>query len=141
MSNYVNLLDIIYPIGSIYITMSSASPAGIIGGSWNRIQDKFLYATDNINTGGENTHTLISAEIPNIYGELVLRGYSDSFIHAGSTANGCFGFHNRNNSCYTISTNSVLTSGYSSIYFDYGGGQPHNNMPAYQGCFIYQRVS
>lgn len=34
MANWVNLMDVIYPVGSIYLSASSTSPASIIGGSW-----------------------------------------------------------------------------------------------------------
>lgn len=39
MSNFVNLLDIIYPVSSIYITASGVSPATSIGGTWTQIKD------------------------------------------------------------------------------------------------------
>lgn len=39
MSNFVNLLDIIYPINSMYITTSTVSPATSIGGTWIQIKD------------------------------------------------------------------------------------------------------
>lgn len=42
MSNFVNLLDIIYPVGSIYITATEISPADSIGGTWVEIKDKVL---------------------------------------------------------------------------------------------------
>lgn len=42
MSNFVNLLDIIYPVGSIYITATEISPADAIGGIWVEIKDKVL---------------------------------------------------------------------------------------------------
>ena len=45
MSNYVNLMDIIYPIGSIYISTNSTSPAATIGGTWNCINDSFYPAS------------------------------------------------------------------------------------------------
>lgn len=42
MSNFVNLLDIIYPVGSVYITATEISPADAIGGTWVEIKDKVL---------------------------------------------------------------------------------------------------
>lgn len=42
MSNFVNLLDIIYPVGSVYITATEVSPASSIGGTWVEIKDKIL---------------------------------------------------------------------------------------------------
>lgn len=34
MANWVNLMDIIYPVGSIYLSANSTSPSSIIGGTW-----------------------------------------------------------------------------------------------------------
>lgn len=45
MANYVNLLDIIYPIGSVYITFSSTNPADVVGGTWEKIDGKFLQSS------------------------------------------------------------------------------------------------
>lgn len=65
MSNFVNLLDVIYPVGSIYQSMSSTSPASTIGGTWTQLKT-FLYGSTTANqTGGEATHTLTINEMPN----------------------------------------------------------------------------
>lgn len=37
MANWINLLDCIYPVGSIYMSTSSASPSSIIGGTWTAV--------------------------------------------------------------------------------------------------------
>lgn len=70
----VNLALSAYPVGSIYMSVSSTSPADIFGGTWERIQGRFLLsATDNGssgasqaagNTGGEASHTLTKSEMP-----------------------------------------------------------------------------
>ena len=50
-------LDLIYPIGSIYITTSSTSPASSIGGSWAQMEPgNFLM------TAGETYNVLSSGE-------------------------------------------------------------------------------
>lgn len=41
-----------FPVGYIYITTSSTSPAGTFGGTWERIKDKFLLAAGNTYTAG-----------------------------------------------------------------------------------------
>ena len=66
------VLDAIYPVGSIYMSTNSISPATMFGGTWTRIEGQFLLAaTDNGsagaaqaagNTGGEATHLLTGAE-------------------------------------------------------------------------------
>ena len=64
MSNFVNLLDIVYPVGSIYQSMSATSPADFVGGTWTKIKT-FLYGADSAHqTGGEATHTLTVDEMP-----------------------------------------------------------------------------
>ena len=45
MSNFVNLLDIIYPIGSIYFSVTDVSPANSVGGIWEQIKDTVLAAS------------------------------------------------------------------------------------------------
>lgn len=45
MSNFVNLMDIIYPIGSVYISFNSTSPAASVGGTWELLDNVFLYGT------------------------------------------------------------------------------------------------
>ena len=76
-----NIFDLIYPVGSIYMSVNSTSPETLFGGSWERITGKFLLsATDDGSTGtdvqstasvapgssgGEATHTLAQSEIAN----------------------------------------------------------------------------
>lgn len=45
MSNFVNLLDIIYPVGSIYLSVSGTSPVNSVGGTWVQIQGAALAAS------------------------------------------------------------------------------------------------
>lgn len=77
-NGWKNLLDMVYPVGSIYLSVNSTSPTTLFGGSWDRITGKFLLgATDNGTTGssiqsnssvaaggtgGEAAHKLTSAE-------------------------------------------------------------------------------
>lgn len=37
----------VYPIGSIYMSVSSTDPSTLFGGSWEQIQDRFLLASGN----------------------------------------------------------------------------------------------
>lgn len=55
--NWNTYLDLIYPIGSIYISYNSTSPANLFGGSWSNITGYFLRASSDTDTGGSNSHT------------------------------------------------------------------------------------
>lgn len=39
---YKNLLDLFFPVGSIYLTISSTSPSAYLGGTWVKIKAGFL---------------------------------------------------------------------------------------------------
>ena len=58
----------IYPVGAIYMSVSSTSPASLFGGTWEQIQNRFLLAAGDTyaagKTGGEATHTLTVEEMP-----------------------------------------------------------------------------
>ena len=41
---YVNLLTAMYPVGSLYFSTTSTSPANIIGGTWSPISDACIAA-------------------------------------------------------------------------------------------------
>ena len=63
-----NIVDMIYPVGSIYMSVNNVSPSTLFGGTWVQIQDKFLLASGpnytNGNTGGSDTHRLNANELP-----------------------------------------------------------------------------
>lgn len=55
------LLDLFYPVGSIYTSTKNTNPAATLGGTWTQIKDRFLLcAGDSYSagtTGGSATHT------------------------------------------------------------------------------------
>ena len=61
-----SIVDMVYPIGSIYMSVNSTSPQTLFGGTWEQIKDTFLLATGdtyaNGSTGGSATVTLTSAQ-------------------------------------------------------------------------------
>ncbi len=65
-SNYI--LDNVYPVGSIYMSVNSTNPTNLFGGTWEQIQGKFLFGMNSSypagSTGGEITHKLTNAEMP-----------------------------------------------------------------------------
>lgn len=55
------MLDTIYPVGSIYMSVNNVSPSTLFGGTWEAIQDRFLLAAGESysggTTGGSAKHT------------------------------------------------------------------------------------
>lgn len=73
------LIDMIYPVGSIYMSVSSVSPQTFLGGTWQRLSDTFLLAAGSQHqpgatggaesvsytpTGSVGSHTLTESEMP-----------------------------------------------------------------------------
>lgn len=87
MSNWINLLEVVYPIGSIYESTKSTSPSQLIGGTWKQITEKFLFAAgENYvcgQTGGEEEHTLSIEEMPRHFHKASNKNFA---ITANSTA-------------------------------------------------------
>lgn len=44
MATWVNLMDVVYPVGSVYLSISSTSPSSTIGGTWTQIKGAVLAA-------------------------------------------------------------------------------------------------
>ena len=100
------LLNFCYPIGSLYWSSKSTSPATLFGGTWTQIKDKFVWAkgdNDTVNaTGGEKTHTLTVTEIPS---------HSHSFTPSGTVSSHSHKLNNGN----TSSSGTVTTAGFRGI--------------------------
>lgn len=45
--------ETIYPVGAIYMSVNSTSPATLFGGTWEQIVGRFLYASDGGHSSGD----------------------------------------------------------------------------------------
>ena len=128
------LLDSVYPVGSIYISVNNTNPGTLFGGTWKQIEDRFLLACgskySNGATGGEATHKLTIDEIPKHNHFVDFRksknfnsgNIYDAYFPAYATPNTWEDAPNR----YTDNT---------------GGGKAHNNMPPYLAVYIWKRTA
>ncbi len=53
--------NLVYPVGSIYISVNNTNPSSLFGGTWAQLSDRFLLGAgptySNGSTGGSATHT------------------------------------------------------------------------------------
>lgn len=128
----------LYPVGFMYQSTDATSPASLFGGSWEKIENKFLLGTGTRpvgNTGGEENHALSEAEIPHhIHKGLVVDASPVVWFHPGfSTAS-----HQGDSGIMTVCNNggpSVIAT------YGTGGNAPHNNMPPYYTVNIWRRTA
>lgn len=140
-----NILDIIYPVGSIVqYTDASIDPNTLLGGTWRRIQGRFLFAADSNHSvgtnGGSETVTLTASNIP-AHRHLVMSASTANAVPNGSNTLARYdrSFGSRTGEYYNLNANSdEAIWGRSSAT---GGGTAHNNMPPYTAICIWKRTA
>lgn len=59
----LGIFDAIYPVGSLYMSMNDVSPAILFGGTWEKIEDRFLLAAGSKYDGGSESAKGVSSEV------------------------------------------------------------------------------
>lgn len=143
--NNTNIFDLIYPVGSFYISWKSTNPGTLFGGTWEQIQGRFLLGRSSSypvgSMGGEATHTLTVDEMPSHKGHL-----SSGIVDNAPYEKGNYkGFLNSS----AMTAYSDIGRGWN-VYAGnemhpaseaVGGGQAHNNMPPYLSVYIWKRTA
>lgn len=125
------LVDLIYPVGSIHLSVNSANPSTYFGGTWvswgaGRVPVGVKTSDSSFSTvektGGEKTHTLTIDEMP-------------AHAHYTGTWNdqGSGGAH----FCSSLSNNLFANVDTGTT----GGSQPHNNLQPYITCYMWKRTA
>ena len=140
--NGQTIFDMIYPVGSIYMSVNSTSPATLFGGTWSQIKDKFLLACgdtySNGATGGEATVTLTTQQMPSHSHDIEYSTNGGSSYTIGKMGRS----GTTMNQQYFGGTDTVAPSQiYQARIKANGGGQAHNNMPPYLCVYIWQRTN
>lgn len=120
-----SIVDIVYPVGSIYLAYNHTNPGTLFPGTtWARIYGAFPWFTDANGqiglTGGERTVSLTVDNLP-------AHNHGGTYTNAG-----------------TARTHAWLASGGSAMGYDTvntGGGEPHNNMPPYIQIAAWRRTA
>ena len=138
----LSITDLIYPVGSVYISVNSTDPGELFGGTWQQIKDRFLLSAGDTyaagSTGGSakatlpsHTHTVGDGDY-NLWGAKKGKGSTepgnqisgDAKYYAaatgGSTANYKW-------------LGSVDSKGVSDV--------SQANMPPYLAVYVWQRIS
>lgn len=115
-----------YPVGAIYLSVNSTSPATLFGGTWEQLENRFLLGAGSDYTagatGGEAVHTLTIDEMPS---------HNHGFKRTTSaTASGS-----------TWARISSTGDAVDDLITNTGGGQAHNNMPPYLAVYMWKRTA
>tara|TARA_R110000824_G_scaffold214972_2_gene401237 strand:+ start:290 stop:1291 length:1002 start_codon:yes stop_codon:yes gene_type:complete len=120
----------VWPIGSIYTSVTSANPSTLFGGNWEAFgAGRVLIGLDSADTdfdaaeetGGAKTHTLTTAEMP-------------SHTHTFTAFQTISGSNNRTGG-------GALSASASSTTASTGGGGAHNNVQPYIVVYMFKRIA
>lgn len=152
------IVDLIYPVGSIYMSVNATSPATLFGGSWTQLKDRFLLGAGSTytaaSTGGSATHTLTVSEMPKhahdtpFFNNMTNNGDMKSdFIGVygkGQTASQALkdtGQTSTMEMWWINQTNAAEGNEWAYLTSSKGGGAAHNNMPPYLVVYMWKRTA
>lgn len=127
-------VNLLYPVGSIYISINSTNPGNIFGGTWERIKGKMLVGVDEDDTdfnssgqtGGEKEVTLGTEHIP---------------VHTHRVKAGTNVPNATNGDSFIIGYGGAYGQDGERYVENAGCGQAHNNMPPYYTVYIFVRTA
>ena len=133
------LLEKVYPVGSIYISANRVSPQVFLGGTWEPFAyGRTLVGVDDsdsspdmdfaepLKTGGEKTHRLTIEEMPSHNHSIKKQVDNNSGNKISVGSGSATLFYQLDD---TVKTNNT------------GGGQVHNNMQPYITVYMWRRIS
>jgi hypothetical protein len=141
------IVDFIYPVGSLFISTTSANPSTYLDGTWTQIKDKFLLSAGDTYTAGSTGGSADAV--------VVSHNHSASTASAGSHSHT---FKYRNNMGTGSATGSPhsasYTSGTGDIETNSTGAHTHTvtvssngvsgtgkNMPPYLAVYVWKRTA
>ena len=154
------ILNMVYPIGSIYTSTEDKSPATFLGGTWERLKGRFLLGADDADgtdgtykagtTGGEAEHTLTEQQIPSHGHAETVAAYEDGTWGWKETVGGIPGIvFNANDKSGAVkylhagqTQDKVAHASLFSVTNGLvGADEPHNNMPPYLVVYMWKRIA
>nr|DAW67372.1 MAG TPA: baseplate protein [Caudoviricetes sp.] len=134
------ILDIIYPVGSVYLSWNSTDPKNLFGGTWTRLSGGFLYGcVSSVGTGNgtgtaTNNHTLTIDQMPShnhikyAFGSWGASSYNRTRIGAGVYIG-----KDQGNPQFEDQPSNTTSST--------GGGQGHSHNIPYIAVFAWRRTA
>ena len=149
------LLDMVYPVGSIYMSVNNVSPQSFLGGTWvawgaGRVPVSVANGDSDFGTadktGGEKTHKLTNSEMPSHIHTANSKAGSARRSAPGSNDGVMFVSNGAIEATqyYQMDTQGTPYGNFLSLYVTInksGGDEPHNNLQPYITCYMWKRTA
>lgn len=128
-----------HPVGSLYFSENATSPAELYGGTWERIEGRFIMdASDTYpagSMGGSATHTQAQNEVAgHIHGQRIWT--------QGSAGSEVLGFESGKYNVFSASASAiVLNAGSTNENYNPNGAVPMDILNPYYSTYIWRRVA
>ena len=162
------IFNLMYPVGSVYASVNATSPAVLFGGTWTKIEGRFLWATGSTpkSTGGSRTTdstALTLSQIPShSHSVNITSGGGGNHYHtlryggaAGSPVN--ISYEAGSTKTLNLPNWAWVEASYANLYSNYsgdhthavsgttgangsGGGHTHTYMPPYFEVYMWYRT-
>ena len=154
--NNKTIFDLIYPVGAIYMSVSSTNPGSLFGGTWEAWAKGRVPVGVNTSgtfnsvekTGGSETHKLTIAQMPthtHIQNSHRHNYGRPAFFDGENNDNGSIftpRYSGRTSSQYKGNSNNWTEMSYTTATNkDSGGGESHNNLQPYITCYMWKRTA
>lgn len=126
--SWINILNVIYPVGSIYCSTTNISPASSIGGNWTQIQNAVLRSGDSVGYTGSDTHAITEQEMPSHSHGLDTMIYTHNYSGPNSLVN------------RTVWTESADAGSLIAVT-NTGGGQAMSLVQRSFNCYMWYRIA
>lgn len=138
---WTNILQIFFPVGSVYFSTVNSSPASTIGGTWTQITNRFIRTGDSPTaTGGSDTH---SHKLSKKGGALidVLPGANNEWLNVATSATGAMPFTPTNKHAFwTKEYNPSAETAWHAVALT-GRTDSEGSLPSYYTVCMWVRIA
>lgn len=134
-----------YPVGSIYMSVNSTDPSTLFGGSWERIQDKFLLASGVSYSAGSTGGSADAVVVKHLHQPSTGDGFNAYMSGTGERVR--VGTSTASSARYTIvGKKNASSADASGLRFagstDWTGSDgAGKNMPPYLAVYVWKRTA
>lgn len=141
----LSIVDLIYPVGSIYMSVNSANPGTLFGGTWQQIKDRFLLSAGDTYAAGNTGGSADAVVVKHLHQPSTGDGFNAYM--SGTVERVRLGTSTASSARYAIvGKKNASSADASGLRYagstDYAGSNgAGKNMPPYLAVYVWRRIN